>query len=239
MKPRPWVMGHRGWRDRVPENTLPSFEAALALGCDALELDVHLSRDGEVVVIHDETVDRTTDGEGCVHDFSVADLQRLDAGSWFGEEFAGLRIPTLRQVVERVPPDLPLFVEVKDGRPAIIEPLLALVELRADSTIVHSFDREFLEVFRRAAPAMATGVLGNVTKQDMRAEAERLGCRWIHPCMEGLTPETVAAWRAEGFGVMTWTVRDSADARRAVELGVDVIGADCPDVLLRLLGRLD
>jgi glycerophosphoryl diester phosphodiesterase len=119
----------------------------------------------------------------------------------------------------------------------MIEPLSALLAGRADSTIVHSFDGKFLGRFRQAAPQMTTGLLGNVTKCDLRREAERLGCSWVHPCMEGLTRAMVAAWQADGFRVMTWTVRDAAEARAAVALGVDVIGADCPDVLLALLGR--
>jgi glycerophosphoryl diester phosphodiesterase len=230
-------MGHRGWRDRYPENTLVSFEAALSLGCEALELDLHLCRDGEIVVIHDETVDRTTNGEGSVHRMSLAELQALDAGSWFAREFACARIPTLREVLERIPSDLPLFAEVKDDRDAMIAPLIALLADRADSTIVHSFDSGFLMRFGHAAHQMTTGLLGNVTELDMLSEAARLGCSWIHPCMEGLTRETVGAWQADGFRVMTWTVRDADEARIAVALGVDVIGADCPDVLLAELGR--
>jgi glycerophosphoryl diester phosphodiesterase len=237
MAARPLVMGHRGWRDRYPENTLVSFEAALGLGCDALELDLHLCRDDEVVVIHDETVDRTTNGEGSVHRMTLAELQALDAGSWFAPEFAGARIPTLREALERIPPALPLFAEVKDGRDAMTGPLIELLAGRADSTIVHSFDGGFLRRFRQAAPQMTTGLLGNVTKLDMRGEAERLGCSWIHPCMEGLTRDMVAAWQADGFRVMTWTVRDADEARQALALGVDVIGADCPDLLLAELGR--
>jgi hypothetical protein len=82
-----------------------------------------------------------------------------------------------------------------------------------------------------------TGLLGNVKKLDLLAEARRLGCWGIHPCMDGLTPEMVAAWQAEGFTVMAWAVRDEADARRGIELAPFALGADCPDVLLRLLGR--
>ena len=237
MKPRPIVLGHRGWLDRYPENTLVSLRAALDLGGDALEFDLHLSRDGHIVVMHDATVDRTTDGTGRVEEKTLAELRQLDAGSWFAPEFAGERVPTLEEVLDLAPPDVLLYAEVKDCRPEMIERLVPYARKRAASMIVHSFGAEFLEGFHAAAPGVRTGLLGNVTKLDLLAEARRLGCWGIHPCMDGLTREMVAAWRAEGFTVMTWTVRDEADAHRAIALGADAIGVNCPDVLLRVLGR--
>src|SRR5207253_2831738 len=96
---RVWVIGHRGAMGHCPENTFASFERALELGADWVELDVHLTRDGALAVIHDEKVDRTTDGHGFVRDYTLADLKKLDAGSWFGPEFAAQRIPTLDEVL--------------------------------------------------------------------------------------------------------------------------------------------
>jgi len=237
MAATPLVVGHRGWRDRFPENTLASLRAALDLGVDALEFDLHLSRDGHVVVIHDATLDGTTDALGPVQAWPLAELRQLDAGGWFAPQFAGERIPTLEEVLELAPPGVLLYAEVKDGRPEMVERLVPLVLPRADSIVVHSFDAHFLEAFRSAAPSVRIGLLGNVNKLDMGAEARRLGCWGIHPCMDGLTRDQVAAWHAEGFTVMCWTVRDEADARRALALAPYAIGADCPDLLLRLLGR--
>jgi len=236
---KPLVVGHRGWLDQYPENTIPSLRAALDLGVDALEFDLHLSRDGHIVVIHDATLERTTDGSGRVSDRSLAELRRLDAGGWFAPRFAGERIPTLEEVLDLAPPGVLLYAEVKDTRPEMVGRLLPLVEPRAGQVVVHSFGADFLEAFRRAAsPSLRTGLLGNVTKLDMGAEARRLGCRGIHPCIEGLTRQQVAAWQAEGFSVLCWTVRNEAEGREALALEPDAIGADCPDVLLRLLGRL-
>src|SRR5918911_3997990 len=96
---RVWVVGHRGAMGHCPENTPASFERGLELGADWIELDVHLSRDGALVVIHDETVDRTTNGHGAVRDHTLAELEALDAGSWFGADYAGQRIPTLDEVL--------------------------------------------------------------------------------------------------------------------------------------------
>jgi glycerophosphoryl diester phosphodiesterase len=233
----PWVVGHRGWLDKYPENTLASLRAAIELGCDAIEFDLHLSRDGRVVVLHDPTVNRTTNGQGSVRDKTLAELERLDAGSWFAPRFRGERIPTLEEVLSLAPSTVVLYAEVKDCRPQMVERLVPLVRPLADQVVVHSFDAGFLEAFRTAAPSMRTGLLGRPEEVDLLAEARRLGCRGIHPCMETLSRERVAAWQKEGFSVLVWTVHDEADARRAMALGPDAIGANCPDVLLRLLGR--
>ena len=233
----PLVVGHRGWMDTYPENTLASLRAGVELGCDAIEFDLHLSRDGRVVVIHDPTVSRTTNGRGSVHDKTLAELKRLDAGSWFDPRFRGERIPTLEEALGVAPRNVVLYAEVKDCRPQMVERLVPLVRPLADQVVVHSFDADFIERFRKAVPSVRTGLLGHVDKADLLAEARRIGCHGIHPCMENLTRETVAAWQAAGFSVLVWTVHNEADARQAMTLGPDAIGANCPDVLLRLLGR--
>lgn len=234
----PLVVGHRGWLQKYPENTLVGLRAALDLGVDALEFDLHLSRDGRIVVIHDATLERTTDGAGRVADRSLGELRRLDAGGWFHPRFAGQRIPTIEEVLELAPPGVLLYAEVKDTRPEMVAKLLPYVRPRAGSIIVHSFGVGFLEAFRLAAPEVRTGLLGRVDKLDLGAEARRLGCWGIHPCMAGLTAGQVAAWQAEGFKAMVWTVRDEAEAHSALALAPFAIGADCPDVLLRIQGRL-
>jgi glycerophosphoryl diester phosphodiesterase len=222
---------------KYPENTLASLRAAIELGCDAVEFDLHLSRDGRIVVIHDDALNRTTNGQGSVRERTLAELRRLDAGSWFDPRFRGERIPTLEEVLDLAPKDVGLYAEVKDGRPPMLERLVPLVLPRAESVVVHSFDAGFLEEFHRAVPHVRTGLLGHADKLDMLAEARRLGCRGIHPCMEGLTAEMVGDWQQAGFEVMVWTVKDEADARHALALRPDAIGVNCPDVLLRLVGR--
>ncbi len=108
-------IAHRGASALAPENTMAAFAMAVELGADAIELDLHVSRDGELVVIHDHTLDRTTDGEGPVHTRSLQELKRLDAGRWFGESFAGQRIPTLAEVLDRFSGKIPLALEIKAG----------------------------------------------------------------------------------------------------------------------------
>src|SRR5690554_7959632 len=111
-----YVLAHRGYSGKAPENTMAAFELAVKSGADGLELDVHITKDGEVVVIHDDTVDRTTDGTGRVEDYTYEELLKFDAGSWFGEEFKGERLPTLADVCEIVKgTDLIFNVELKAG----------------------------------------------------------------------------------------------------------------------------
>ena len=107
------VFGHRGARAYAPMNTLPSFELALAQGADGVELDVRLTRDCEMIIMHNETVDETSDGEGRVADFTLAELKALDAGSWFGEAFKGVRVPTLDEVFEAIGRRTRINVEIK------------------------------------------------------------------------------------------------------------------------------
>ena len=110
------VLAHRGYSAKAPENTMAAFELALAVGADGIELDVHMTRDGEIVVIHDDTLDRTTNGKGPVSDQTMAELRELDAGSWFSPEFAGERIPTLKLVLELIKDkDVLLNIEIKTG----------------------------------------------------------------------------------------------------------------------------
>ena len=231
------VVGHRGWLERFPENTLVGLEAAVGLGCDALEFDLHLTRDARVVVMHDPTVDRTTDGTGHIRDKTLGEIKQLDAGGWLDRRFRGERVPTLEEVLERVPSSVFLYAEVKDYGQDMVETLVPLVEPLGDGIVVHSFGADFIERFRQAAPGIRTGLLGHVDKADLLAEARRLGCWGIHPCMAELSREAVAGFQRHGFTVMTWTVRDEATAREAIGLQPDAIGADCPDVVLRLLGR--
>ena len=128
-------IAHRGASALAPENTIAAFERAVELGADVIELDLHMSQDGELVVIHDDTLDRTTDGSGPVHHRSLGELMRLDAGRWFGEGFAGQRIPRLDEVLDRFAGKVPLALEIKAGStffPGIEEKVVsALRERRA------------------------------------------------------------------------------------------------------------
>ena len=155
------VVGHRGASDRAPENTLASFEAAIAIGVDAIELDVHLSRDGHLVIIHDQNLARTTNGRGLVHEHSLAELKALDAGSWFGPSFAGERIPTFEETLVRIGPRVPLQVEIKGATDGVTEATIAALRAHGllDTSMITSFHLGLLPLVRALAPSVQIGAL--------------------------------------------------------------------------------
>jgi glycerophosphoryl diester phosphodiesterase len=215
-----WAIAHRGASDKIPENTLRAFERALEQGADAVELDVHLSLDGRVVVIHDRTVDRTTNGGGEVSALTLEELQQLDAGSWKHSRFANLRIPTLAEVVEVVGEPAQLFIEVKGHSPELPERLVQEIqELNVtERAWLFTAHRPTLEELRRLAP-------------DMRIRW-REGLEWgsfVLTWPERLTEATVAVYRERRMQVFT-TIKDRTSNTRArqqigrmVELGIDGI----------------
>ena len=227
-------IAHRGASGRAPENTHAAFAAALSLGAQAIELDCQLSADGELVVIHDETLERATDGRGAVGDRTFADLQRLDAGAWFGEEFRGERIPRLADVLAQVRDRVTLNVEIKSARDlgTIEAKLAALVtaERAADWVVFSSFHPAALRTMRAAAPWARLGVLcdhyplpdGLALALEVEAETVIPGRRWIDP-------RVVEAAHVRGLGVWVWTVNEPGEMRRLAALGVDALFSDYPE----------
>lgn len=234
------VVGHRGWPLKYPENTLASFRGALALGVDAIELDVRLTKDGRLAVLHDADTERATGVKGLVGAMTLDEVKRLDAGRRFGAEFALERIPTLDEVMELVAGKAALFIEVKPpgGRGAaarVVEALLPLIGAYRGPVVIHSFDARFLREFRKADPATDTGLLCLASRVTI-ARATRIGCVAIHPEWRSVTPRLNAAIRKAGLRIMVWTARTEADCRAILDtLDTDSIAADCPDVLLSTL----
>ena len=155
------IVGHRGASGHAPENTLASFERAIEIGVDAIELDVHLSRDGHLVVIHDQNLARTTNGQGLVHEHDLAELQVLDAGSWFGPEYAGERIPTFEQTLEHIGARVPLQVEIKGRTEGVTEATIAALTARGllETSMITSFHLDLLPLARALAPTVEIGAL--------------------------------------------------------------------------------
>ena len=171
------VIGHRGALASAPENTLPSYEEALAQGADVIELDIHMSRDRELVVIHDFTVDRTTDGKGYVKDLPLAELKRLDAASRFSPALKNARIPLLREVLEWAKGQVWLAVEIKsdwityDGIEAILVDQLCRYEM-VDQVMVVSFDHCCLRRVKDHEPNVTTGAIYNARFVDLHKELQ-------------------------------------------------------------------
>jgi len=244
---RVWVVGHRGAMGHRPENTFASFEHALELGADWIELDVHLTRDGALAVIHDESVDRTTDGHGLVRDHTLSELKLLDAGGWFGPAYAGQRVPTLDEVLDFARArNTVVDIEIKNAPIFYAGIEEAVVRTLGDhqmteQVIVISFDHAAVARVKALEPRIATGVLYagrpvdggvNLARQ---ANADAVLPHWAY-----VTSEDVRAAHAAGLSVAPWATSDPAVLRHLIAAGVDGIGTNHPDVLRKILDeRLD
>lgn len=240
---RPLVLGHRGARAYAPMNTLPGFECAAEQGADGIELDIHLSKDGEIVVIHDFTVDATTNGTGNVADLTLAQLKELDAGSWFGTEFAGAQIPTLDEVFEWVAQRFLVNVEIKSqaARTDGIEQKLAEKIKRhamQAHVIVSSFNPLALRRF---------GVCGRelgVPIGFLHAPEMPFYVPWLltgltyqarHPHFSQVNRRYMDWANRHDYRVNVWTVNDPQVACVLRDLGVNAIITDQPDTILKAL----
>lgn len=239
MSPRPQIFAHRGARTVAPENTLPAFARGLELGADGIELDVQASADGHLVVMHDFTLDKTTDGTGPVAAQTLDALRRLDAGRKFGAAFAGTRIPTLEEVFDLVGSRGRVNVEIKSmdvqGGPEA-DGVVALVRARNlfDQVIVSSFNPITLIKLRWLEPKLALGLLyEKPLPAFLRAAwlSPILAPQALHPYYPLVDAELMQRARSRGLAVNTWTVNAVDEARRLAALGVDTIITDVPDVI--------
>jgi glycerophosphoryl diester phosphodiesterase len=234
------VIAHRGASAYAPENTFAAFDKALALGVPEAELDVHLSRDGHAVVMHDATVDRTTNGTGAVASLTLAQLKALDAGAWFSAEFAGQRIPMLDEVLERYKGRLHLHIELKPKVQTLAERVAGLVRSHgmADSVTIISFHCGLIEHLRGYAPELATGLLVQRADETDARRAAVKGIRAVYARGDSLTAEAVRRLRGQGLAVFGWGVTGEAGMRRLIALGLDGIILDFPDKLVEYLGSM-
>jgi glycerophosphoryl diester phosphodiesterase len=242
---RPLNIAHRGASAIAPANTLAAFEKAVALDTDGIEFDVHLSADGVTVVIHDYTVDATTDGSGRVSEMTLAQIKQLDAGSHFDSAFAGERIPTLEEVLQAFGNRLLLNIELKSTSPhdnGLERAVIALVEEHglASRVLFSSFNPFSLRRAKKIAPHILTGLL---YAPDLPLYLSRA---WLAPLAphEARHPQHTMIdarymdWaRRHGYRVNTWTVDDPGEMRRLIDLKVDGIITNVPDVLRDVLGK--
>ena len=240
----PRVIGHRGASGLAPENTPASFRKSAELGVGWVEFDVHLTADGVPVVIHDDTVDRTTDGKGKVAALSLAELKRLDAGTWFDPGARGERIPTLAEMLNLLRElALGAVVEIKPSPGAEIATAEATVTLLREHwpqtlppPLVSSFERAALERAHLVAPGVARGFLVRSLPQNWQDEVDRLGCSAVHVSHQGLRPEHVADVSRVGLPVFAYTVNDARRARELFSWGVAAVFSDRPDLVLPVAG---
>ena len=254
---QPLVIAHRGGKGLWPENSLFAFQRASALGVDMLEMDLHLSSDGELVVIHDSTLDRTTNGEGPVAARSLAQLQALDAGHRWSADGGqshpyrgqGVRIPTFTEVLERFP-SIPKVIEIKVpdvGMEAQLCDTLTAHQQR-DKVIVGSFYDRSLQLFREQCPGVATSAgpgsvrlllalnwigLGSVLSPSYQA----LQIPEAHSGLAIASRSLLQTASQRGLNVQLWTINEQPDMRRLLDLGADALITDYPDRALQVLGR--
>ncbi len=256
--PRTMVIAHQGGDGLWPSNTLFAFEHAADLGVDVLEMDIHMTKDGVLVVSHDETVDRLTDGEGLIKEKTLAEVQGFDAAyDWSplddGAEFPyrgqGITIPTLESVFERFP-EYRMNIEIKQAEPSIAQPFCDMIRANnmQDKVLVASFKDEALAEFRETCPEVATSGSRGQIKPLIYMHLAFLG-RLYPPNFSAvqlpiedsgitlLTRRFVNMAHARGLWVDAWTIDDPAEMRMLIDIGVDGIITDRPDLLMEVLGR--
>lgn len=238
--PAPAIVAHRGASAIAPENTLAAFRAADAAGADLYELDVHLTKDGNVVVVHDSTLARTTNVEELypdrkpwrVRDFTLDEIRRLDAGRWFNERYTGEPVPTLRAVMKTMKkgPGLALEVKRASGSALMAQRLAELLPLAPAGTIVQSFDAAFI---KRLPARIEVGVLGRTSIKRLPALAKYADYASVRRRLA--TAAYVKKAHSLGLKVLTYTVNDMVSLLRALDAGVDGLMTDRPRVLRRYL----
>lgn len=240
--PRPLIFAHRGASAHAPENTIAAFDLALAQGADAVELDVKLSSDGYVIVHHDDTVNRTTNGQGRIKDLSLAELKKLDAGGSFSEKFTGEKIPTLEDVFEAVGKRTFINVELtnyKTRRDALVETVCMLVKKHQmqKRVIFSSFFASNLSKARSYLPEVPRGLLA--LHGFLGAWARSFGFVFgkyqaLHPHLNDMTQQEVARVHRLNRRIHVWTVNKEEDMRRLFDWGVDGIFTDDTQLAVRV-----
>jgi glycerophosphoryl diester phosphodiesterase len=236
---KPWVIAHRGASGHAPENTMAAFERAVQLGAPFIETDLHLTRDAHFVAIHDATLERTTNGRGNVHDFTLHELRRLDVGLWYDRSYMGQRIPTLEEILEfSRKHDVVFYLEIKyDAAWGMHHALVGALRREHDTarTIVISFDASTLESVRKLEPAIMTGLLIDQPQADIVKLSVEVGARQLCPQLPLVTPQLVQEAHRADLHVATWTVDQPEEMRAAIAAGVDGVMTDFPDRLQAVL----
>lgn len=227
---KPWNVAHRGGAKLNPENTMAAFQKAIALGCDAFELDIHFSADRDLVVIHDDSLDRCSHCPGVVHEMTLAQIKQADP-----------KIPSLREALQAARGHCKVLVEIKhpakgpryEGIEAVLLTQLQ-EEQMLDQVVVISFERQSLKLIREQNAQVQTGLLVSGAS-DVKVDQKELGINWIAPHFSQADRPYIEAAHALGLRVNTWTVNAQSDMLRLLESGCDSITSDRPDMLKELL----
>lgn len=234
---------HRGFSGKYPENTMIAFEKAIEAGCDGIEFDVHFSKDGEVVIIHDETLDRTSNQTGLVRDLTYEELCHADVSNKFGKECGFQKIPSLREYLELVKDlDIVTNIELKtgvfqyEGIERAVYDMLREYDI-VDRILISSFNHFSIKRMKEIDPGIACGLLTETWMLNTGAYVKNSGAEYFHPIFRMLTPEIMADLNEHGVKVNAWTVNEQCDIDDMIDLGINGIIGNYPDRVRRSLRR--
>ena len=239
------VIAHRGVSSISPENTMIAFERAIEIGADAIETDVQMTKDGQLVLIHDERLNRTTDGKGWVKDYTLAELKKLDAGSWYSSIYSKQTIPTLDELFTLIKPtSLWINLEIKDGfvlYPGIEEKIVSKVKeyQLEDRVIISSFNHYSIVKIKELASELKTAILYMEGLYQPWNYAKSLGAMALHPSKELVFPEIIHGAHEAGMKLYPYTVNDKNEMLALLNMGVDGLITNYPDRLILLLRELN
>jgi len=246
---QPLIIAHRGGANLVPENTLAGFKNAINLGVDMIEIDVHLSKDSNIIVIHDGKIDRTTDGSGEIKNMTLSEIKKYDAGSWFSESFRNERVPTLDETFNIINGKAILLIEIKDGDeryPGLEKKVVESIHKHNANgwTVVQSFNKNSILRIKKMDPSIITYYLVSSKFDDLYSsiiEKINVGEK-IKKQFDGIAPRyshldfrKVETMHKAGFKVFTWTVDDPKDMAEMINIKVDGIITNSPDKLKEIL----
>ena len=242
----PLVLAHRGANKRAPQNTIPAFVKAVEFGSDGIETDVHLSKDGEIVICHNYTIDATSDGKGLISDYTCEELKKYDFGSYFSQDFRGVTLPTINELLDVVKDMKLINIEIKPPKTKndLVKKTIETVHNYgiSDSVIISCFDPECIRESKEIDPGIRTGLLyedDDLGKEIMSFGVEKycaqLNANAAHPMCELITEDEVKRLHALGMAVNVWTVNEKEDILRLTEWGCDALISDVPDYVISVL----
>lgn len=242
-RPRPLIVAHRGASGEAPENTLASFSLALRLGAQAVEFDIHQSADGKLVVMHDESLERTTNGKGMVMEKRLRELRALDAGSWYARNFSGERVPTLEEALGCITPGGFALVEIKHGSdiyPDIERNIAGTMSSNGDwkrKTVFIAFDPSILLQLRELDSELSTGLLTADPPEEYIDVAQEFKIQCFLPRWERLRPDSISALHGHGYSVHPWVMNEESDVRKVLSMRPDSVSSNYPGMLSSILDR--
>jgi glycerophosphoryl diester phosphodiesterase len=236
------TVAHRGASGYAPENTIASYDKAIEMKADFIEIDLQLSKDGRIMVIHDDSVERTTNGKGNVRDLTFQQLRNLDAGSWFHDSFAGQKIPTFDEVLDRYIEKCGLLIELKSPAlyPGIEQKVFdalasrGLIENRQTKVIVQSFDTHSMKRFHEIAPAIPIGVLVKFRPKGIsnaQLDEYKTYANYVNPNKRLVSKKLIARIHEHDMKIIPYTIRDRKTAKAFLQLDLDGITTDFPDYI--------